>query len=53
LNLYHSLLPPSLQEEFAGVMRRVEGLRGRMSEAGRQVEALFESLLAEAFDVQA
>jgi hypothetical protein len=25
------------------------GLRGRMSEVGRQVEALFESLLAEAF----
>jgi len=30
--------PLSLQEEFAGVVRRVEGLRGRMSEAGRQVE---------------
>jgi type I site-specific restriction endonuclease len=44
------IIPPlSLQEEFAGVVRRVEGLRGKMSEAGRQVEGLFESLLAEAF----
>jgi type I restriction enzyme S subunit len=43
-------LPPlSLQEEFAGVVARVESLRGRMSEAERQVEGLFESLLAEAF----
>ena len=37
----------SLQEEFAGVVRRVEGLRGRMAEAERQVEGLFESLLSE------
>lgn len=44
------ILPPlNLQEEFAGVVARVESLRGRMSEAGRQVEGLFESLLAEAF----
>jgi len=41
--------PLGLQEEFAGVVARVEGLRGRMSEAGRQVEGLFEGLLAEAF----
>ncbi len=41
--------PLSLQEEFAGVVARVESLRGRMSEAGRQVEGLFESLLAESF----
>jgi hypothetical protein len=34
---------------FAGVVARVESLRGRMSEAARQVEGLFESLLAEAF----
>jgi hypothetical protein len=34
---------------FAGVVARVESLRGRMSEAGRQVDRLFESLLAEAF----
>ena len=38
----------SLQEEFANVMARVESLRGRMSEAKRQVEGLFESLLTEA-----
>jgi restriction endonuclease S subunit len=41
--------PLSLQEEFAGVVRRVEALRGRMGEAGRQVDGLFESLLAESF----
>ena len=41
---------------LAGVVARVERLRGcmsptgRISEAGRQVEGLFESLLAEAFD---
>jgi len=34
---------------FAGVVARVEGLRGRMSEAGRQVEGLFESLLSQSF----
>ena len=49
----------SLQEEFVpfaalrgsstGVVARVESLRGRMSEAGRQVNGLFESLLAESF----
>jgi type I restriction enzyme, S subunit len=44
------ILPPlSLQEEFAGVVARVESLRGRMSEAGRQVKGLFESLLSESF----
>lgn len=49
-------LPPlSVQEEFAGVVARVESLRGRMpslgmiSEGERQVEGLFESLLAESF----
>jgi hypothetical protein len=41
--------PLSLQEEFVGVVRRVESLRGRMSEAGKQVEGLFDSLLSEAF----
>jgi len=40
----------SLQEEFAGVVARVESLRGRMGESERQVEGLFESLLAEAFE---
>ena len=44
-----SIPPLSLQEEFAGMVARVESLRGRMSEAGRQVEGLFESLLAESF----
>lgn len=39
---------------FAGVVTRVEGLRGRNSpfkarEAERQVEGLFESLLHESF----
>ena len=48
----------SLQEGFAGVVARVESLplvslgdfvRGRMGESTRQMEGLFESLLAEAF----
>jgi type I restriction enzyme S subunit len=38
--------PLEVQAEFAGVVRRVEGLRGRMSEAGRQVNGLFEAVLA-------
>jgi hypothetical protein len=49
-----------LQEEIAGLVVRVESLplaakrlgdfvRGRMGESTRQVEGLFESLLAEAF----
>ena len=37
------------QEEFAGVVARVESLRRRMGEGERQVEGLFESLLAESF----
>ena len=41
----------NLQEEFAGVVARVESLRGRrMGESTRQAEGLFESLLSEAFD---
>ncbi len=44
------LLPPlSLQEEFAGVVARVEQMRARQAESERQVENLFESLLAESF----
>jgi type I restriction enzyme, S subunit len=43
------LYPLSLQEEFAGVVARFESLRGRMGESARQVEGLFESLLAESF----
>jgi len=40
-----------LLSAFAGVVARVESLRGRMgaSQSTRQVEGLFESLLAEAF----
>jgi hypothetical protein len=38
-----------MQEEFAGMVARVESLRGRMSEAGRQVDGLFESLLSQSF----
>jgi len=49
--------PLRLQEEFAVVVARavvepsrdIEGLRGRMSEAGRQVEGLFEALLSQSF----
>ena len=41
----------SLQEEFAGVVARVESLGGQMgaSQSTRQVEGLFESLLSESF----
>ena len=44
----------NLQEEFAGVVRRLEGLQGRNSpfearEAARQVEGLFEPVLSESF----
>jgi type I restriction enzyme S subunit len=43
-------IPPlSLQEEFAGVVARVESLRGRMGESERQAQNLFESLLAQSF----
>lgn len=37
------------KKEFAGVVARVEGLRGRMGESTRGVDGLFESLLAGAF----
>ena len=38
-------------KEFADVVARVESLRGRIgaSQSARQVEGLFESLLAEVF----
>ena len=39
--------PLSKQEGFAGVVARVESLRGRMGESERQVEGLFESLLSQ------
>ncbi len=38
-----------LKCQFAGVVARVESLRGQMGESARQVEGLFESLLAESF----
>jgi hypothetical protein len=41
--------PPNLQEEFAGVVRRVEQMRSQQAESERQVENLFQSLLAESF----
>ena len=41
-----------VSDRFAGVVTRVESLRGRMAEAGRQVEGLFESLLSESFEEQ-
>ena len=44
--------PLSLQEEFAGVVTRVESLRGRMGESARQVEGLFEGLLNQNFGGQ-
>ena len=46
---YNIIDKANLQEEFAGMVARVEGLRGRMAEAGRQGEGLFESLLSESF----
>jgi hypothetical protein len=47
-----------LLSAFAGVVTRalcracrdIESLRGRMGEAERQVDGLFESMLSEAFD---
>jgi hypothetical protein len=56
----HATSEITCQEEFApcaslrgryaaGVVRQVESLRGRMGESERQIEGLFESLLAESF----
>jgi len=39
-----------VRSELVRVAARVESLRGRMSEAERQVSGLFESMLAEAFN---
>lgn len=41
-----------LLSAIAGVVARVESLRGRMGESARQVEGLFESLLSESFGGQ-
>jgi hypothetical protein len=46
-NLFSTL--ENLLSAFVDVVARVESLRGRMGEAERQVEGLFESLLAAAF----
>ena len=46
-NLFSTL--ENLLSAFAGVVARVESLRGRMGESTRQVEGLFESLLSESF----
>ena len=48
--LHQIKYPLSLQEEFVGMVARVESLRGRMGESTRQVEGLFESLLAQTMD---
>jgi len=54
-----SFIHPNLRDVvLAGVVARascrvhrdIESLRGRMGESERQVEGLFESLLAEAFE---
>jgi type I restriction enzyme S subunit len=42
--------PLPQQEQFAAVVRRVEGLRARQAESVRQGEGLFQSLLHETFD---
>ena len=49
-NLVVPVPPLSLQEEFAGVVAQVESMRSRQAESERQVEGLFESLLAGAFN---
>ena len=55
--LNFAMLPKIKQAELAGMVARapcrvhrdIEGLRGRLSEAGRQVEGLFQGLLNQAF----
>ena len=48
LRLRHVTVKP-VRSELAGVVARVESLRGRMGESTRQVEGLFESLLSQSF----
>jgi hypothetical protein len=45
----YSIVRLTFTNRFAGVVARVESLWGRMGESARQVEGLFESLLAESF----
>ena len=53
-NLRYAMISIPVYEEFAGVVARVESLRGRMgaSQSARQVEGLFESLLAQSFGTE-
>ena len=45
-----SFIHPNLRDVvLAGVVVRVESLRGRMGESAWQVEGLFESLLSQSF----
>jgi|WetSurMetagenome_2_1015567.scaffolds.fasta_scaffold529065_2 hypothetical protein len=39
--------------QIAGVVARVEGLRGKISEAEKPVNGLFESLSSQSFEVAA
>jgi len=48
-HVYAVVSPLNLQEEFAGVVARVESLRGRWGESERQINGLFESVLSESF----
>ena len=41
-----------VRSELAGVVARVESLRGRVGESAGQVDGLFESLLSESFGGQ-
>jgi type I restriction enzyme, S subunit len=52
-NLVVPVPPLSKQEEFASEVARVENLRFQQAESERQVENLFQSLLAESFGGEA
>jgi type I restriction enzyme S subunit len=44
------ILPPmELQQEFAGIVEKIEKMMNKQSEMGRQTEILFESILSESF----
>ena len=49
-NLRNAMISIPVLIKFAGVVARVELLRGRMGESERQVEGLFESLLSQVFN---
>jgi len=46
---WRSVMMKPVRSGLTGVVARVESLRGRMGESTRQVEGLFESLLAQSF----